>query len=90
MTQNAVVGNTVFPFGPGIYAAKMPDELIDKIMKHALSEGRDDAAMGLVGNIKREVWITNEFIEEHLKGVPKAKLMEKYKIPKSTLNKITV
>ena len=31
MTQNAVVGNTVFPFGPGIYAAKMPDELIDRL-----------------------------------------------------------
>ena len=65
--QNAVVGNTVFPFGPGIYAAKMPDELIAKIMEHALSEARDDASMGLVGNIKREVWITNEFVEENLK-----------------------
>ena len=29
-----------------------------------------------------------KIIEEHLKGVSKAKLMEKYKIPKSTLNRI--
>ena len=29
-----------------------------------------------------------KIIEEHLKGVSKAKLMENYKIPKSTLNKI--
>ena len=29
-----------------------------------------------------------KIIEDHLKGVSKAKLMENYKIPKSTLNKI--
>ena len=29
-----------------------------------------------------------KIIEEHLKGVSKAKLMENYKIPKSILNKI--
>ena len=31
-----------------------------------------------------------KIIEDHLKGVSKAKLMEKYKIPKPTLNKITM
>ena len=31
-----------------------------------------------------------KIIEDHLKGVSKAKLMENYKIPKSTLNKMTV
>ncbi len=59
--QPAVVGNTIFPFGPGIHAAFISEEDRNTILEHANSKQRDDASMGLVGNIEREVWCSEEF-----------------------------
>ena len=62
--MTAIVGNTIFPFGPGIYAANLTDDDVNVILEHAKNEQRDDASMGLVGNIQKEVWCTNDFIQD--------------------------
>ena len=59
----AVVGNTIFPFGPGLYAAQLSDADVATIIKHATGETREDASMGLVGNIEKEVWCQSEWID---------------------------
>ena len=64
--MTAIVGNTIFPFGPGIYAANLTDDDVNVILDHAKNEQRDDASMGLVGNIQKEVWCTNDFIQDVL------------------------
>ena len=60
----AAVGNTIFPFGPGIYADKLDPQLVQEII--ARSEQRDDAKRGLVGHLSREVWLTSEFVKDKL------------------------
>ena len=57
----AVVGNTIFPFGPGLYAAQMSDAEVATIIEHATGETRDEASAGLVGNIEKEVWCGAEW-----------------------------
>lgn len=58
----AVVGNTIFPFGPGLYAAQLSDADVATIIEHATGESREDASMGLVGNIEKEVWCQSDWI----------------------------
>ena len=59
----AVVGNTIFPFGPGLYAAQLSDADVATIIEHATGETREDASMGLVGNIEKEVWCQSDWID---------------------------
>ena len=65
----AAVGNTIFPFGPGIYANRLEEQLVQDILEHARQEQRDDAKKGLVGQLAREVWLTSEFVKEKLEKV---------------------
>ena len=63
--------NIINPFGPSIAKVKIPDKIIkslndhvDKIRNNEKKKKKFDAGKTLIGNVKQEIFLSKEIIEE--------------------------
>ena len=63
--------NIINPFGPSIAKVKIPDKIIkslndhvDKIRNNEKLSEKFDAGKTLIGNVKQEIFLSKEIIEE--------------------------